>query len=163
VLELVEGVERLGVRAGCGEHVFEHPGNRDTRPLHRVDQLGGGGVAGGDEAVLGKRLTGAHVGRRGEALLELEPRKRLDQRRECGGGDQPGLGIHDPHPDGAQPGLGTDVPPQEGGLGDGARAHEQIDGPDPVRVAVEGPGDAGARKALEQDRAVGGQAGGASA
>jgi len=120
VLELLEGVERLGVRAGRREHVFEHPGYGDARPVYRVDQLAGGGVARGDEAVLGERLTGAHVGRRGEALLELKPRERLDQRRKGSGRDQPRLGIHDPHLDGTQAGLGTDVPPEEGGLGDRA-------------------------------------------
>ncbi len=93
------------------------------------------------------------------ARLELEARQHLNQRSQGRGGGQSGLRVHDPDLDGAQPGLGADVPPQESRLGDRSRAEKEVERLDPVPIVLEAPGDAGPGEALEQDRAVGGQAG----
>ena len=50
------------------------------------------------------------------------------------------LRIHDADLDGAVARLQPDVPPQQRGIGDRARAQQRVDGPDPVGVAAKGRG-----------------------
>ena len=59
---------------------------------------------------------------------ELETRERLDERREGAHVFDRRLRVHDADLDGAEPRLQAGVPPQQRGIGDGARPQQPVDG-----------------------------------
>ena len=90
--------------------------------------------------------------------LELEKRKRLDEGGEGGDVRDRRLRVHDADLDRAVARLQPGVPPQQGGIRDGARAQQRVDPLDPVGVVAKGARHAGARKSVEDGGARRGEA-----
>jgi hypothetical protein len=153
LFELARAPQRQGVRATLGEHRVEHRSYRNQAPGRGLDQPRIHAVSCGHESVLGEDLSVRSELRR--VTLELEARKRLDQRDEGGHVRERRLGVHHPHLDGSEPGLRSHVPPEEVRVRYGPGPDHCVERVHVVGVAGEGTREPGARERLEDDGANG--------
>ena len=125
--------------------------DRPERFRSRVDQAGVHTVASGKEAVLGEHLLERGGTPRHVSLLQLQPSDGLNECDQCRRLRDTGLRVHDPDLDGSEAGLGTNVPPQEGRLGERPDAQLKIDRLDPLGVGPVASRHARPREGLEKD------------
>ena len=141
------------MRTAPVEHRVERRSHRDQPPARGLDQPRSHAVSCGQEPVLGEDL-GVRSGL-WRVTLELQTRKRLDQRDEGGHLRERRLGVHHPDLDGPELGLRSHVPPEEARIGYGPGADHGVERVHVVGVAGEGPRWPGAREGLEDDGAHG--------